>query len=67
MLGLGALKYFYEGRNPKKRIAFQSQEIIEFSRDTGPFIPIILYAPNRSILRKGPYLIEARLSAVDFS
>ena len=51
MIGLGALKYYILKVDPKKKIAFNPQESIDFQGNTGPFIQYT-YARIQSILRK---------------
>ena len=49
--GLGALKYYILKVDPKKKIAFNPQESIDFQGNTGPFIQYT-YARIQSILRR---------------
>ena len=51
VIGLGALKYYILKVDPKKKIAFNPQESIDFQGNTGPFIQYT-YARIQSILRK---------------
>ena len=51
VIGLGALKYYILQVDPKKKIAFNPQESIDFQGNTGPFIQYT-YARIQSILRK---------------
>ena len=51
VIGLGALKYYILKVDPKKKIAFNPQESIDFQGNTGPFIQYT-YARIESILRK---------------
>lgn len=51
IIGLGALKYYILKIDPKKRIAFNPEESIDFQGNTGPFIQYT-YARIQSILRK---------------
>lgn len=51
IIGLGALKYFILKIDPKKKIAFNPKETIDFQGNTGPFIQYT-YARIQSILRK---------------
>ena len=51
VIGLGALKYYILKVDPKKKIAFNPQESIDFQGNTGPFIQYT-YARIKSILRK---------------
>ena len=51
VIGLGALKYYILKVDPKKKIAFNPQESIDFQGNTGPFIHYT-YARIQSILRK---------------
>ena len=51
VIGLGALKYYILKVDPKKKIAFNPQESINFQGNTGPFIQYT-YARIQSILRK---------------
>ena len=48
---MGALKYYILKIDPKKRIAFNPEESIDFQGNTGPFIQYT-YARIQSILRK---------------
>ena len=52
VIGLGALKYYILKVDPKKKIAFNPQESIDFQGNTGPFIQYT-YARIQSILRRG--------------
>ena len=51
VIGLGALKYYILKVDPKKKIAFNPQESIDFQGNTGPFIQYT-YARIQSILRR---------------
>ena len=51
VIGLGALKYYILQVDPKKKIAFNPQESIDFQGNTGPFIQYT-YARIQSILRR---------------
>ena len=51
VIGLGALKYYILKVDPKKKIAFNPQEPIDFQGNTGPFIQYT-YARIQSILRR---------------
>ena len=51
VIGLGALKYYILKVDPKKKIAFNPQESIDFQGNTGPFIQYT-YARLQSILRR---------------
>ena len=51
VIGLGALKYYILKVDPKKKIAFNPQESIDFQGNTGPFIHYT-YARIQSILRR---------------
>ena len=51
VIGLGALKYYILKVDPKKKIAFNPQESIDFQGNIGPFIQYT-YARIQSILRK---------------
>lgn len=51
ILGLGALKYYLQRVNPKKKMLFDPQESIQFQGDTGPFIQYS-YARIQSVLKK---------------
>ncbi len=51
VIGLGALKYYILKVDPKKKIAFNPQESIDFQGNTGPFTQYT-YARIQSILRK---------------
>lgn len=51
VIGLGALKYYILKVDPKKKIAFNPQESIDFQGNTGSFIQYT-YARIQSILRK---------------
>ena len=55
VIGLGALKYYILKVDPKKKIAFNPQESIDFQGNTGPFIQYT-YARIQSILRKASEL-----------
>ncbi|MEB3004563.1 arginine--tRNA ligase [Capnocytophaga sp. G2] len=57
IIGLGALKYYILKVDPKKKIAFNPEESIDFQGNTGPFIQYT-YARIRSIMRKGIYEIS---------
>ena len=51
VIGLGALKYYILKVDPKKKIAFNPQESIDFQGNTGPLIQYT-YARIQSILRR---------------
>lgn len=51
IIGLGALKYYILKVDPKKKIAFNPEESIDFQGNTGSFIQYA-YARIQSILRK---------------
>ena len=51
VIGLGALKYYILKVDPKKKIAINPQESIDFQGNTGPFIQYT-YARIQSILRR---------------
>ena len=51
VIGLGALKYYILKVDPKKKIAFNPQESIDYQGNTGPFIQYT-YARIQSILRR---------------
>ena len=51
VIGLGALKYYILKVDPKKKIAFNPQESIDFQGNTGPFIQYT-YARIQPILRR---------------
>jgi arginyl-tRNA synthetase len=50
-LGLGAMKFYLLRVDPKKRMVFNPEEIIDFHGFTGPFVQYT-YARIQSILRK---------------